>query len=246
MAEPETYGQHDSPHPDVAGYLLGALEDHEAADFAEHLAGCDACRHELDRLAQLPSLMADLPPAEPLPPDLEARTFAAIEAAASEAAKVVPLEQARRARWRPNPRVLVAAAAAVVTLVVGVGALTTLRHTSPAPVATIRLISTTGGPAHGVATVRSTAAGLTIDMNVERLDPSPPGTFYTCWLVGPGDTLSHQNRVSVGSFVVTSSRSVHVHWTTAADLHRFPHLGITLEPDTGNPLHQGPKVLAGP
>ncbi|HSS08738.1 MAG TPA: anti-sigma factor, partial [Acidimicrobiales bacterium] len=101
------------------------------------------------------------------------------------------------------------------------------------------------GPAHGVATVRSTANGLTIDMTVDQLAPSGPNDFYTCWLVGDGDTLAHPNRVSVGSFVVGNSGSVHVHWTTAAELHRFPHLGVTREPKNGNPSHQGPKVLIG-
>ena len=72
-----------------------------------------------------------------------------------------------------------------------------------------------------------------------------PAEFYTCWLVGNGDTLAHPNRVSVGSFVVPGLATVRVHWTTAADLRRFPHLGVTLEPNNGIPSHQGPKVLVG-
>ena len=112
--------------------------------------------------------------------------------------------------------------------------------------ATIRLISANGGPASAVATVRHSEGGETIDMRVEDLPPSPDGTVYTCWLVGPGDTLTHQNRVSVGSFIVRSPGPVRVTWTTAADMQRFPHLGVTLEPVNGDPRHQGPKVLAGP
>jgi hypothetical protein len=126
-----------------------------------------------------------------------------------------------------------------------VGVLTSLGTSSTTPAVTIRLVSVSGGPAHGVAQVRTTPAGLTIDMTVENLAPSPPGTFYTCWLVGPGDTLAHPNRVSVGSFVSRGTGPVHVHWTTAADPHRFPQLGVTLEPANGNPSHQGPKVLTG-
>jgi hypothetical protein len=112
-------------------------------------------------------------------------------------------------------------------------------------VATVELIAVHGGPAHGTAKLRSTPAGLTIDMTVTDLPPSAPRTFYTCWLVGPGDTLTHPNRVSVGSFVVEASKTVTVRWTTAADPRRFPQLGVTVEPDNGNPSHQGPKVLAG-
>jgi hypothetical protein len=254
------FGPHPEPHPDVAGYLLGTLEPDESERFADHLGDCDACRGELAELSRIPGLLADLPPATPLPPGLDERTLAAIEAAASSpemaspasaapgpagapAATVTPIGQAPRLRRRRPPLLLVAAAVAVVIgLTVGIIA-STGRSSSPAR--TVRLVSVTGGPAHGRAAIRSTPAGLTIDMTVEDLAPSPPGTFYTCWLVGPGDTLNHPNRVSVGSFVVRGPGPVHVHWTTAADPQRFPQLGVTVEPANGNPSHQGPKVLAG-
>jgi anti-sigma-K factor RskA len=236
---------HSDPHPDLAGYLLGGLEPAEENAFAEHLAGCDACRSELGELANLPGLLVDVPPAEPLPAGLEERTFLAIEAAAEAtplAGRIVPITQARKAR---RTRWLAAAAAALLVIGVGIGVLTSLRKSSPAPLATIHLVAANGAPSHGVATVRSTSNGLTIDMTVDGLPRSAPGQFYTCWLVGDGDTLAHPNRVSVGSFVVRDAGTVHVHWTTAADLHQFPHLGVTLEPNNGNPSHQGPKVLTG-
>jgi hypothetical protein len=259
------FGPHSEPHPDVAGYLLGTLDAGESQRFADHLDECGACREELTELAGVPAFLADVPPSVALPPGLEERTFAAIEAAAragadpsrgrpappspagdgaagAPSAPVIPITQSPKRR-RP-PLLLVAAAVAVVVgLAVGVTA--SLGHHSSRPAVTIRLVSVGGGPAHGTATVRSTPAGLTIDMTVDDLRPSPPGTFYTCWLVGPGDTLRHPDRISVGSFVVAGPAPVHVHWTTAADLHRFPQLGVTLEPNNGNPAHQGPKVLTG-
>ncbi|HLY84114.1 MAG TPA: zf-HC2 domain-containing protein [Acidimicrobiales bacterium] len=260
-----------SEHADVAGYVLGTLEADEARAFAVHLAGCEACRTELDELSGLPALLGDVPAAEPLPSGLEERTFAAIEAAAAEgtrspagaavpgadragrpdslaapappAGQIVPIGQARKARGR-MPRLLAAAAAAVV-VAAGVGVLVARGKGSPAPLGTVRLIAADGGPARGSAVVRRTPAGLTIDMTVQGLPATSPGTMETCWLVGPGDTLDHPNRVSVGSFVVpTNGATVHVHWTTAADLRRFPQLGVTREPLNGNPSHQGPKVLA--
>jgi anti-sigma-K factor RskA len=248
-----------SEHADVAGYVLGTLEADEARAFAVHLAGCEACRTELDELSGLPALLGDVPAAEPLPSGLEERTFAAIEAAAAEgtrsqagalaapappAGQIVPIGQARKARGR-MPRLLAAAAAAVVVVAAGVGVLVARGTGSPAPLATVRLIAADGGPARGSAVVRRTPAGLSIDMTVQGLAATAPGTMETCWLVGPGDTLDHPNRVSVGSFVVpTNGATVHVHWTTAADLRRFPQLGVTREPLNGNPSHQGPKVLA--
>jgi anti-sigma-K factor RskA len=247
MAEPNP---HTEPHPDVAGYLLGTLDAAETEAFAEHLPGCHPCRSELAELAALPGLLADVPPSQELPAGLEQRTFAAIEAAAVvlPPATVVPIERARGARRLGPRRIALVAAAAAVALGLGVGVLASIGKGGggQAPVATIRLISATGGPAHATAVVRTAPGGLSIDMQVDGLAPNPPGTMYTCWLVGPGDTLAHQNRVSVGSFVVGPSGAVHVRWTTAADLHRFSHLGVTLEPMNGKPDHQGPKVLAGP
>ncbi|MDQ1367636.1 MAG: Anti-sigma-K factor rskA [Acidimicrobiaceae bacterium] len=291
---------HSEPHPDVAGYLLGTLQDDETRTFLDHLDSCDACRVELDQLAGLPELLTDVPDSWSLPAGLEDRAFAAVEAAAQgvgagtgtaagtsagtgtaagtsagtgtaagtstgtgtaagtstgtaagtgdagELTTITPITAARRRSRGPRrpQRLLIAAAAAAAVIIAGVATLSSLRTSTPAPLTTIRLISADGGPAHGSATVRTTPAGLTIDMTVDGLAPTPKGRIYTCWLVANDDTLAHPDRVSVGSFLVRG-RTVHVHWTSAADLERFPHLGVTVEPDNGNPSHQGPKVLIG-
>jgi hypothetical protein len=287
---------HSEPHPDVAGYLLGTLQDDETRAFLDHLDSCDACRVELDQLAGLPELLTDVPDSWSLPAGLEDRTFAAVEAAAQgvgartgaaagtstgtgtsagtgtgaadgtgtgtgtgtgdaagtgtgdagELTTITPITAARRRSRGPRrpQRLLIAAAAAAAVIITGVATLSSLRTSTPAPLTTIRLISADGGPAHGSATVRTTPAGLTIDMTVDGLAPTPKGRIYTCWLVANDDTLAHPDRVSVGSFLVRG-RTVHVHWTSAADLDRFPHLGVTVEPDNGNPSHQGPKALIG-
>jgi anti-sigma-K factor RskA len=262
------FGPHSEPHPDVAGYLLGTLEPDESQRFVEHLDSCDACREEVEELSGLRRLLSDVPPPVAVPAGLEERTFSAIEAAAAAASRTgavdsdrtlapegskplgraeatpIPIKRPPKKRWR-RPPLLALAAAAILVIGLAVGVTASLGHRSNTPVSRIRLVAVGGGPAHGTATVRSTSSGLTIDMTVVDLAPSPPGTFYTCWLVGPGDSLAHPNRVSVGSFVVRGRAAVEVHWTTAADLHRFPQLGVTLEPNNGNPSHQGPKVLAG-
>ncbi|HEX3795853.1 MAG TPA: anti-sigma factor [Acidimicrobiales bacterium] len=242
MADP-----HAEPHPDVAGFLLGALDEAEAAEFERHLADCPACQDEMQDLSSLPGLLSDMAPFEELPPDLEARTFEAIAQAAVAdepvIAPVVSLSQAReRRRWSSRQMILTAAAATVVG-VVGLGAGLGIAHRQPAAQAVEHLVAPDGGQGRGTATIRATLTGLTINLNVHGLAPSRPGTVYTCWLVGSGDTLSHQNRVSVGSFVVGANGSANVVWNTGASLHRFPTLGVTLEPDNGDPLHQGPKVL---
>jgi anti-sigma-K factor RskA len=244
---------HETASDDVAGYVLGTLDPTEADTFQSHLATCRACRDEVDALRAFPALLDDLPELLDVPADLEARTFAAIEAAAERRTEttrvpsddnVVPIERARRLRFRVASRVVLSAAAA---LIIGLTAGTMINRTkSPAPaLASFSLASPEPSSAHGTAVVRKASGGVAIDMKVSGLPASPPGTFYTCWLVGDGDTIAHQNRVSVGSFVVHEHETVHVRWTTAADLTKFSNLGITLEPSNGEPRHQGPKVLVG-
>ncbi|POX38302.1 hypothetical protein C3486_23825 [Streptomyces sp. Ru73] len=47
-------------HTDVGAYALGVLDAGHAARFEEHLAGCDRCAAELERLLGLPPLLAEL------------------------------------------------------------------------------------------------------------------------------------------------------------------------------------------
>ena len=67
------------PHPDLAGYVLGALDPGETAAFEQHLAGCDTCRAEVDELQGLPELMERAAPPIEVPPGLRQRTFAAVQ-----------------------------------------------------------------------------------------------------------------------------------------------------------------------
>lgn len=46
-------------HLDVGAYVLGALTDGEATRFEEHLAGCEQCAEELERLMGVESVLAE-------------------------------------------------------------------------------------------------------------------------------------------------------------------------------------------
>ncbi len=155
---------------------------------------------------------------------------------------MIPIGQGAKRRRSP-PLLLVAAAVAVV-IGLAVGVTASLGHHSSPPALTIRLVSVGGGPAHGAATVRSTPAGLTIDMTVDDLALAAWHVLHV--LAGRRRRHAPPSQPGLGGLVRGGRCGpVHVHWTTAADLHRFPQLGVTLEPDNGNPGHQGPKVLTG-
>jgi anti-sigma-K factor RskA len=223
---------HAEPHPDLAGYCLGVLDAVEVDAFEQHLASCERCRAEVAELEGLSRLLDEAAPPLDIPPTLRDRTLGAVREAAA-----VQNRRTRR-RW------LAAVAAAVVLVAGGVTAGVAVTRPAP-PERQIALSSVSGGPAHGVARLFATPGGTEIDMDLTDLPPNPPGTMYECWFVAPDDTLANPDRVSAGTFTVGSATTTHVRMTTAADLSKFPRMGITLEPTDGNPQRTGPKILAG-
>ena len=182
------------PHPDLGGYVLGALEPAERADFEEHLAGCERCQAEVAELRGLPELLEQAAPPVEVPPSLRERTFAAVERAAAQ--------QRRRRRLR---LALTAVAACLVLVVAFVGGYTLSRvgpFADRGRVIEFALAAPDGGPARATAKVRQVGDGLAITMEVSGLAPNPPGSVYECWYVGPGDSLARPNRVSAGTFTV--------------------------------------------
>ncbi|MDQ6773213.1 MAG: anti-sigma factor [Candidatus Dormibacteraeota bacterium] len=246
------------PHVDVAGYLLGALSPEEAEAFRVHLKSCPACAHELEELRGWTGLLLPTPPPQsPMPPaNLESRVFAAL-AGEPDRPSALPAPPRRSWQWpswlrRPSwQAAAVAAVAALLILVLAVGEIARVlppgRQPGPAPVPTqvVQLAAPAGGAARGTAHIQPSASGRVIELTVRDLPPPPAGHFYVCWLVADGDTLQHQDRIFVGSFVVHGTGPQTVRWETAADPARYPHLGVTLEPDDGIPLHRGPRVLSG-
>jgi anti-sigma-K factor RskA len=222
------------PHPDLAGYVLGALDPGEMAAFEQHLAGCDTCRAEVDELQGLPELMERAAPPVEVPPDLRERTFAAVERAA-----------AGNQRRGPLLRLAAVAAALVVALVGGV--VVSQSGGGGGEVIELVLAAQQGQTGRATAELRRSGDGVAIDMEVSGLAPNPPGSVYECWFVGQGDTLEQPNRVSAGTFTIGASGRASLRMHSAADLRRFPVMGVTLETDGGKPERTGNKILvSGP
>lgn len=262
-----------TPHHDVAGYVLGTLTVAEAQAFQAHLAGCPACQAEVAELGGLPALLRSAAPPVPPPlrqrtfAALSAASTPAPGAApasgpgrapgaapgsgpapasgparpvsgAGPAPMVRPVTPLRPRR--PAVRWLAAAAAALlVVAAVGIGAVLLTRGDTT----TIALVAADTGAGSGQAVVRETGGGRQVELSVAGLPANPPGTYYECWFVGPGDTEEKPNRVSAGTFTVGADGRATVTMISAADLARFPRMGVTLEPDDGNPARTGPKYL---
>ena len=218
------------PHPDLAGYVLGALDPGEQAAFEQHLAGCDTCRAEVEELQGLPALLDRAAPPIEVPPGLRQRTFAAVERAAG------------KRRRGPLLRLAAVATALVVALVGGV-VVSQLGGGDRGQVIELALSAQPGRTGRATAELRREGDGVAVDMEVSGLAPNSPGSVYECWFVGPGDTLQQPNRVSAGTFTVGPGGRASLHLHTAADLRRFPVMGVTLETDGGNPVRTGEKIL---
>ena len=248
--------RHTEPHPDLGGYVLGGLGPGEAEAFEAHLATCDLCRAEVEELRPLPGLLDEAAGPVELPPDLRARTLAAVAAAPIDLTDPAggrrpppgtpagELAAPRRGggRWQPGLRRLAVAAVAVVALAAGLTVVNLGRDQQPA-LAEFELVAPPGQPGRGRAVVRDSDAGRVVELEVEGLPPSPSGTFYECWFVADGDTLEAPKRVSAGTFRVGSDGRAELRMVSAADLERFPKMGVTIEPDDGDPRRTGDKVL---
>jgi anti-sigma-K factor RskA len=222
---------HVAPHPDLAGYVLGALDPGETAAFEQHLAGCDACRAEVQELQGLPALMEQAAPPVAVPPGLRERTFAAVEQAAAGSRRRGPLLR------------LAAVAAAVVIALVGGVVVSQFGGGGRGEVVELVLAASAGQPGRATAEIRQAEDGVVIDMEVTGLAANQADSVYECWFVGAGDTLEQPNRVSAGTFRVGADGRASLRLHSAADLKRFPVMGVTLEKDRGNPARTGEKIL---
>lgn len=234
---------HEVPHSDLAGFVLGALAPSEEATFRAHLERCEVCRRGVNELSSLPALLSRTAPRVEPPAALRGRTLRAV---VREAAIRVPgtASDARvTARRFLRPRVVSMIAAAAVIAVIA-GALAARLTSSPSFDTRIVLAAAeVGSSARGIALVRETDDGREVELDVAGLPPNDDESFYECWFVGDGDTLEEPNRVSVGTFKVGPDGRAKVRMFSAADAERFPKMGVTREPDDGNPQRTGPKAL---
>jgi anti-sigma-K factor RskA len=169
---------------DVGAYLLGALEPDEAAAFEAHLAGCAACRRDVDHLrVAADALPVSVPLVSP-PAALKGRIMAVVESEAELLAAAGGRADAPAERRRPRllgwlARPAVALACALVLLAGGglAGALLsggdgarTVVATTQAPRADVRL------------EIRDDGSTLV----AENMPAPPSGRIYQVWLKRPG------------------------------------------------------------
>jgi hypothetical protein len=241
--------KHALEHPDVAGWVLGALDQADAAAFETHLASCRHCQAAVAELKPVArSLRLAAPAAEP-PADLQARTVAAVQSAIMAAARPEPAPEpapAAAGRWWQlswSSRFLplfTAAAAAAVTAVAFIG-VQLFAFAAPALAASYVLSPQPGQTGSATATAREVAAGYQIELTAKDLPKLAPGEFFECWYVGPDSRPGHPDLISGGTF--TARDGTFTMWT-AADPGTFRRMEIT-EETAGAGSQQGRVILTG-
>ena len=257
-----------SEHVSADDLALRALGEELTGVPEEHLATCAHCQSELDQLRAVVATARAVEPEDypSAPPatvwdgiaaelglgrttdvddsDDAAGSHAADEAAASEGAGVVPLPAPRRdGRERRLSPWLLAAAAAVVGLVVGVGA--TLVATSGDDdelpvVASTELVVLADDTPGGDAEIRGSGSNRVLELDVPGLDPAADG-FYEVWLLDE----DAKRLVSVG--LLDPSRGTRATFPLPEDLDvaEFPVVDVSVEPADGDPAHSGDSVVRG-
>ncbi|GGT21177.1 hypothetical protein GCM10010222_73920 [Streptomyces tanashiensis] len=106
------------PHAAVGAYVLHALPSAEEAAFEKHLAGCEACRREVDELRRAAARLATAESID-APPELRQRTLERIRTVRQEHAPRPP---------RPHRRVMSMALAASLAAAAALGGLALWQH----------------------------------------------------------------------------------------------------------------------
>ena len=119
--------EHVRFNEDIAAYLLGALDEGERTGFERHLATCDECRVELERLRPAAELLpGSVEQIEP-PPGLKAALMAEVE----------PRKERVRRPFFRRPVLRMALVAAAVGLLIGIGVSLTAGDETRTLVATV-------------------------------------------------------------------------------------------------------------
>ena len=242
-------------HPDVAGWVLSALDRDDALAFMQHLQSCEECRSAVDDLRPVARAVTRAAPALEPPADLGARTIAAVQQAAlaDRRPAETPTKATRRWHWHwhwhwhwgvrlVSLASALAGAAVALAAVVVVPLLQTAPAITAAAAVHIPLHSTSGDKAvYGLATARQTPGGSWhVTLSVHGLKNLGPDRVYGCWYTSPG---SHR-WVNAGSFVMEHSGSETFPMTSGADPHQFNTMKIIAE-HLGDPGPSGKVILSG-
>jgi hypothetical protein len=218
----------DELRPLLGGYVLEALEPHEAEAVRGHLPSCPACSAELASLAELPRLL-DLAaplerPEEQLPPGFE-------EALLDRFARDRGTGERRRGPRIAWTRARVAVVTGLVAAALGAGTVAVLQRDSAPPARRsymLALEATTAQPgAHARISLYRVHGGTGVHLWARGLEPGPAGVYEM--LCG-----KHGWSASAGTFRADRDGRVEARLTTAARVGEYEWVRIVYHDATGH------------
>lgn len=199
---------------ELAAYALGALDPGEAAELERHLAGCEACRTELDWLRPAVQLLPESVERVEPPPELREGLMEQVRGEAHQSASRPWGLHSLRSRgaglsWRP-----LAGLAAVALIAVAIGAYAIDGDSGGGDATTV-----VAGQAPGVTAemVRDGEAGT---LHLANLDQLPPDEVLQAWVqrgerVVSAKTLFVPNRDGTASATIDEMDGVTTVMVTA-------------------------------
>jgi len=243
-------------HVSADDLALRALGE-ELPDLPEsHLAGCTHCQSELDQLRAVVttarSVQPDDYPVTPPPSVWEGVVaelglataggpgagVAAGAAAGDSSVAGLPVPAARNRRRS----VLLALAAGVIGLLIGIGAtaVVTAGDDDLPVVASTELTVLADDSSGGDAEVVQEGAGRVLELDVPTLTRDPKG-FYEVWLLDK----DAKRLVSIGLLDPSQGTTARFPIPDDVDLATYPVVDVSVEPADGNPAHSGDSVVRG-
>lgn len=212
-------------HALSGAYAVDALDDLERARFERHLAECAECRAEVDSLREAAALLPETHTAMP-PSSVRDRVLADIRTVRP----LPPLVQPLAAPVRQWPRRLVAAAA--VLLVLGVGVAIARPWSDGTPSTTDRVLQASDAvrveralPGGGTITVvNSDHLGRAVVMARGLANP-PAGKAYEVWLQDTRGNMRPAGLIHAGGDHTM---------VMAGDSSAATGVGVTVEPASGS------------
>lgn len=210
-----------SPHDLVAAYALDALDPEAEREFERHLADCEDCRGELERLRDVAAALAAGTEGREPPPELRGRVIERVrrEREAAAGAGVPP----RPSRFR---RPLVAALGGAAALIAATAAaLAVWVATGPDDDG---VVSVLGDPGARIVELEGAEGRLVIAPDGEavlvagRLPELPAGRVYEVWVIRDGNPqpAALYRPGEDGSAVVRLERPVPAGATVAVTVER--------------------------
>jgi anti-sigma-K factor RskA len=192
---------HDEYQENIGAYVLGALPELEHEVLERHIAGCESCRAEAERLAPVTDVLARSVPQVMPPASLKASLMETVRA---EAQARTADERARRLRrsWWPagvQPRIAARGALALVAVGVVIGvAATQFSDNGPGTrTITAQQVNRAAMPS-GSAALELTNDDRSGRVRLNGAPPPPSGREYQLW-IQRGKTIERGPAFTVGA-----------------------------------------------